>query len=78
MVKDKRFVNDVAVDSFLDSLTTCGKYPFSTPELRNELKHTIWMLESVESVKALARKLRVHPIFKDYEVIEAVKADRGR
>ena len=71
-VSNSRFVNDVAVDSFIDSLTTCDKYPFSTPELRDKLKHTIWMLESVESVKQLAKKLRIHPVFSEYGIVEAV------
>lgn len=66
-----RFVHDEDVDKFLDALTTQEKFPFSTPELRDELKHTFWLLNRVASAKALARKLEIHPVFKDYEIILA-------
>lgn len=61
------------VKTFLNQLTTNTKYPFSTPELRKELKHTFWLVGNrVASVHALAKLLREHPVFKDYEIIEAV------
>lgn len=69
-----KFVYDEAVDHFLDLLTTGEKYPFSTPELREELAHTFWLLNRVDSAKALAKKLNDHerfPVFKDYKVILA-------
>jgi hypothetical protein len=66
-----KFVHDADVDKFLDAMTTQDKFPFSTPELRNELKHTFWLLNRVASAKALAKKLALHPVFKDYEVILA-------
>ena len=67
-----KFVHDAEVDKFLDALTRQEKFPFSTPELRNELKHTFWLLNRVASAKALEKKLHQHPIFKDYKVIPAV------
>ena len=67
-----KFIHDAEVDKFLDTLTKNEKYPFSTPELRDELPHTIWMLNRVASVKALAKKLRERPEFADYEIVEAV------
>lgn len=73
-----KFVYDEAVDHFLDLLTTGEKYPFSTPELRKELAYTFWLLNRVDSAKALAKKLNDHerfherfPVFKDYKVILA-------
>lgn len=66
-----KFVHDADVDKFLDALTRQEKFPFSTPELRNELKHTFWILNRVASAKALAKKLKLHPVFKDYEIILA-------
>ena len=66
-----KFVHDTEVDKFLDAMTRQEKFPFSTPELRDELKHTFWLLNRVASAKALAKKLNLHPIFKDYEVILA-------
>ena len=65
------FVHDADVDKFLDALTTQEKFPFSTPELRDELRHTFWMLNRVNSAIALAKKLKKHPVFRDYEVILA-------
>lgn len=59
------------VDRFLDTLTQQKKFPFSTPELRDELRHTFWMLNRVDSARVLAKKLKVHPVFKDYEVVLA-------
>ena len=66
-----RFVHDGDVDKFLDALTTQKKFPFSTPELRDELKHTFWMLHRVDSAKALAKKLGRHPVFGEYAVVLA-------
>ena len=65
------FLHDDDVDRFLDALTTQKKFPFSTPELRDELRHTFWMLNRVDSAKALAKKLKRHPVFKEYEIVLA-------
>jgi len=75
--KDKKFIHENEVKEFLTNLTTNKKYPFSTPELREELKHTFWYVGNrVESVKALEKLLKNDAIFKDYEVI--VAAGDGR
>jgi hypothetical protein len=75
--KNKKFVRENEVKDFLKNLTTNKKYPFSTPELRNELKHTFWYVGNrVDSVKALEQLLKKDPVFKDYEVI--VAAGDGR
>ena len=63
------FKYDADVDKFLEALTTQTKFPFSTEELRDELKHTFWLLNRVDSAKALAKKLKEHPIFEDYEIV---------
>lgn len=70
-VENGRFVHNSSVDKFLDALTKQIKFPFSTDELRDELKHTFWLLDRVESAKALSKKLKEHPVFKDYEVVLA-------
>jgi superfamily II DNA or RNA helicase len=70
--KDKKFVRENEVKEFLKNLTTNKKYPFSTPELRNELKHTFWYVGNrVDSVKALEQLLKKDIVFKDYEIIVA-------
>lgn len=66
-----KFVHDADVDKFLDALAKGEKFPFSTPELRDKLKHTFWLLNRVASAKALVGKLKIHPVFKDYEIILA-------
>lgn len=69
--RNGKFVHEISVEKFLDALTTQKKYPFSTNELREELKHTFWLLNRVDSAKALAEKLEQHPIFKEYKIILA-------
>jgi len=70
-VKNEKFVYDSEIDKFLNALTSNKKFPFSTPELRNELKHTFWLLNRVESAKLLAAKLKKHPVFENYKIILA-------
>ena len=65
------FEHESSVDKFLDALTKQEKFPFSTEDLRSELKHTFWLLNRVDSAKALAKKLKTHEVFKDYEIILA-------
>ena len=69
--KNSEFIHDSDVDKFLDAMVIQEKFPFSTPELRNELKHTFWLLDRVDSAKALARKLKEHAVFKNYEIVLA-------
>lgn len=73
--KSQKFVHEDDVRDFLRNLSTNAKYPFSTPKLRDELRHTFWYVGNrVESVKALAQLLgedRDDNIFKDYKVVIA-------
>lgn len=62
------FVYEADVTRFLDALTTQEKYPFSTPELRDEIRHSFWLLNRVASAKALERLLKKHPVFSEYTV----------
>ena len=67
-----KFIHEDEIRKFLHALTTQEKYPFSTPELRNELKHTMWYLNRVASARALAKLLKEEDsFFKDYEVVLA-------
>lgn len=66
-----RFIHNDSVNRFLDAMVTQEKFPFSTEDLRNELKHTLWMLNRVDSAKALAKKLEKHPVFGEYKVVLA-------
>lgn len=66
-----KFIHDTEVKKWLDTLTKNEKYPFSTSELRAELKHTFWLLNRVASAKALEKLLKEHPVFENYEIIIA-------
>ena len=69
-----KFVHEDDIRKFLHALTTQEKYPFSTPELRRELKHTMWILNRVASAKALAKLLKddeFTDIFGEYEIVLA-------
>lgn len=65
------FVYEADVKRFLDSMATNEKYPFSTLELRDEIRHSFWLLNRVASAKALERMMKKHDVFKDYEIILA-------
>ena len=66
-----KFIHEQDVRNWLDTLSSNEKYPFSTKELRNELKHTFWLLERVASAKALKALLEEHPIYENYEIVLA-------
>ena len=69
--ENERFVHEKEVKNFLNMLAHNEKYPFSTPELRQELAHTFWLMHRVESVKAMAKLLKKDPVFEHYEVVVA-------
>lgn len=71
------FEHEAEVIKFLDCMTTNEKYPFSTPELRDEIRHSFWLLNRVASAKALERLLKNHPVFKDYTVVLAAGDGRS-
>ena len=80
LVKDNdknEFVHEADVKKWLDTLTHNHKYPFSTKELRDELKHTFWLLNRVASAKALQKLLKDHPVFENYEIILAAGDGRS-
>ena len=66
-----KFIHEDEIKKFLHALSTQEKYPFSTPELRQELAHTMWYLNRVASAKALEKLLREDEVFKEYKVILA-------
>ena len=67
-----KFIHENEIRKFLKALTAQEKYPFSTPELRNELKHTMWYLNRVASAKALAKILNEDDSpFHEYKVVLA-------
>ena len=72
--KNQKFIHEEDVKLFLKNLTSNKKYPFSTPELRDELRHTFWYVGNrVESVKALEQLLRQDEVFGNgnYKIVVA-------
>ncbi len=73
------FVYNDAVDHFLDGLTKAGHDARAISvfgKLGSQLgapavRHTVWWLNRVDSVAALAKKLKAHPYFSKFEVINA-------
>lgn len=70
------FKHEKDVKKWLERLTKNEKYPFSTPALRRELKHTFWLLDRVASAKALAKLLSDDAVFMHYKII--IAAGDGR
>lgn len=71
------FEHEAEIQRFLDCLATNEKYPFSTPELRDEIRHSFWLLDRVASAKALERMLKKHEVFKDYTIVLAAGDGRS-
>lgn len=65
------FVHEEDVKKFLHALSTQDKYPFSTPDLRKKLAHTMWYMNRVASAKALKKLLNEDPVFSEYNVVVA-------
>ena len=66
------FLHEEAVEKFIDTLKTNEKYPFSTDAMREQMSHTLWILNRIDSVKALAKLLKSDNVFGEYKVIAAV------
>lgn len=72
------FKREADIWRFLNTLTENEGYPFSTPELRNELKHTFWFVGNrVNSAKAIEKLLKKHPVFENYKIILAAGDGRS-
>jgi type II restriction enzyme len=71
------FEHEAEVIRFLDCMATNEKYPFSTPELRDEIRHSFWLLNRVAGAKALEKLLKKHAVFKEYKVILAAGDGKG-
>ena len=70
--EDGTFEHESDVRKFLHALTTQEKFPFATEELRKEMAHTFWLLNRVDSAKAMAKLLKEDGSgFEDYEIVLA-------
>ena len=81
-VDDKgELVYKANVRRFLDNITNPNsdtKYPFSTREYRDELRHTLWLMPGVKEANAFERLLTEHPVFgMDYKIVNVVRNDKS-
>lgn len=78
-VSSGKFVHADAVDHFIDGLckrTHDARAISVFGKLGDQLglpvkRHSVWWLNRVEAVKALAKKLKKHPYFSNFEIINA-------
>lgn len=74
-----RFVYESKVKQFLDNISNPSgdtNYPFATEDFRNKLRHTLWLMPSVRSAKAMEKLLNRHNVFGfGYTVVNVVDQD---
>lgn len=75
--ENEQLVYKKEVNAFLDNITNKDSktnYPFSTPEHRNELRHTLWIMPGIKEANAFEDLLNEHPIFgKEYKIVNVVR-----
>lgn len=70
--EDDTFVHEHDVDNFLTLLCRNDKdslYPYSNDEYRRIFRHTLWILPGVKAARALSAKLKAHPVFGLFEIV---------
>ena len=75
----KGFIHNESVDQFLDNLSKRGHDATALSvygQLGDKLglpskRHSVWWLNRVQSIKQLIKKLKNHPVFAQYEIINA-------
>lgn len=66
------FIHNADVDNFLNLLAShsdTSQYPYSTPEWRQNFRHSLWTVPGVKEARALSRKLQQHPVFSMFEIV---------
>ena len=67
---DGTFCHDRDVDRFLGLMCKEGNlYPYSNNEYRQMFRHTLWVLPGVAAARTLSEKLRRHPVFGNFQVV---------
>lgn len=69
---DGTFIHDHDVDRFLNLLCKDDKdslYPYSNEKFRKIFQHTLWVVPGVASARALSTKLKQHPIFGNFQIV---------
>lgn len=66
------FIHEHDVDHFLNLLCKNDKdslYPYSNENFRNIFRHTLWIVPGIASARALSIKLKKHPIFSAFRIV---------
>ena len=69
---DDSLIHERDVDRFLDLLCKDDKeslYPYSNDTFRRIFRHTLWLVPGVKSARALSTKLKSHPIFGKFQIV---------
>lgn len=69
---DETFIHDKDVDRFLTLLCKEDKdslYPYSNDTFRRIFRHTLWLVPGVKSARALSSKLKIHPVFGMFQIV---------
>ncbi len=69
---DDVFVHDGDVDRFLNLLCKEDEdslYPYSNEQFRRIFRHTLWLVPGVKSARALSTKLKQHPVFGMFQIV---------
>ena len=69
---DDSFIHERDVDRFLDLLCKDDKeslYPYSNDTFRRIFRHTLWLVPGVKSARVLSIKLKSHPIFGKFQIV---------
>ncbi len=69
---DDTFVHDKDVDRFLDLLCkedSDSLYPYANETFRRIFRHTLWLVPGVKSARALSAKLKMHPVFGMFQIV---------
>ena len=69
---DDTFIHDSDVDKFLNLLCKDDKdslYPYSNETFRRIFRHTLWLVPGVKVARALSAKLKTHPIFGMFQIV---------
>jgi superfamily II DNA or RNA helicase len=73
--KRGKFIHEKDVRKFLDLISHKGQYeniktnfPFS-PEYRDNIKNTLWLVPGVSEARALSKLMKKHDIFDNFEIV---------
>ena len=69
---DGTLVHEKDVDRFLNLLCKDDNeslYPYSCDKFRRIFRHTLWVVPGVKAARALSAKLKAHPVFSLFQVV---------